>query len=533
MPLDSFARNLASQLTGRETWREGTGPDLPDGYAGRHPIQLLCDLLFRQPDLIHKPFINIESRPFKSRVGFDPAQRFFPPTELVANLEIEKVLREYDEHLQRDPAATPTKNERVALDIQACIGRLNELNNPNSLALIHKPGEAFARVGLAGGEPGTEPAREALKALQSAYLAGGPMDAPVDAFIAAVHAAGTPDPAVARTVSLEHFYNQHRPWRQAIYGYALSLVLFGISRIALRRPLFIAAILAAIWGVAEHVLGLGLRIAILQRAPVSNTYEALLWMGLVAIAIGLIGQLVNRKAWYLFAGIAMAELSVLFSNLVPLESQTNSLPAVLRSNYWLIVHVLTIVASYGVLGVASLLGHVYLVKEVLLRKSVTTPQPIGADSNPLIIQTYRAIQIGLFLLTAGTILGGVWAADSWGRFWGWDPKETWALISIIVYFIVLHARYVRWVRDFGMAASAVLSFAVIVWTFYGVNYLMASGLHSYGFGSGGGLSVGIWAGAEIVFVAVCKLRHASGFRITDTSTQSGSTQPIGPEQLPV
>jgi ABC-type transport system involved in cytochrome c biogenesis permease subunit len=79
----------------------------------------------------------------------------------------------------------------------------------------------------------------------------------------------------------------------------------------------------------------------------------------------------------------------------------------------------------------------------------------------------------------------VWAAESWGRFWGWDPKETWALISILTYFAVLHARYVRWLKDFGLAASAVLGLVVIVWTFYGVNYVMATGLHSYGFGSGG------------------------------------------------
>jgi len=134
------------------------------------------------------------------------------------------------------------------------------------------------------------------------------------------------------------------------------------------------------------------------------------------------------------------------------------------------------------------------------------------------VQTYRTIQVGLVLLTAGTILGGVWAADSWGRFWGWDPKETWALISILTYFAVLHARYVRWLKDFGLAAAAVLGLVVIVWTFHGVNYVMATGLHSYGFGSGGEAYVGLWAAIELVFLAICWVRHRAQVKAQQPST---------------
>jgi cytochrome c biogenesis factor len=135
------------------------------------------------------------------------------------------------------------------------------------------------------------------------------------------------------------------------------------------------------------------------------------------------------------------------------------------------------------------------------------PKPNG--KSPLIIQIYRTIQLGVLLLTAGTILGGVWAADSWGRFWGWDPKETRALISIVVYFAMLHARYIGWLRDVGMAAAAIFGFLAIIWTFYGVNYVMATGLHSYGFGSGGEKWVARWAAFELVFLTVCKLKYNS------------------------
>ena len=95
------------------------------------------------------------------------------------------------------------------------------------------------------------------------------------------------------------------------------------------------------------------------------------------------------------------------------------------------------------------------------------------------------LQVGVLLLAAGTILGGVWAAYSWGRFWGWDPKEVWALITLLGYLAVLHARFIGWVGDLGLAALSVVCFSLVVMAWYGVNFVLGAGLHSYGFGGGG------------------------------------------------
>ncbi|MCC6676444.1 MAG: cytochrome c biogenesis protein CcsA [Phycisphaerales bacterium] len=526
MPLDTYARHLASEVTGRSKWRARAGPA---GYSGRQPVQLLCDAMFRSKDLMSQPLIGLENRPFKQRVGLNPEQRFFTAMEIMSCRGLHEVLDSFGAAQQANQSVQPNREQRMALDLQGAVGRLSMLGSGEGLALVPTgAGKAFLRVGTATGEPGTESVRAAMQAMAQAYASGASMEAPVDAFIAAVTAAGTIDAKSARQVSLEMFYNRHSPWKMTAYGYGLALVLFGLSRLMLRRPLLIASFIAGAFGVAEHLLGLSLRIVILDRAPVSNTYESLLWMGLVGVGLGLVAQAINRRAWYLFGGVAVAFLSVLFSNLVPLETRSGALPAVLRSNYWLILHVLTVVASYGVLAVASLLGHVYLFKEVLIaKKGAVSDQPVRL-SHPLIAQTYRSIQLGVLLLTAGTILGGIWAADSWGRFWGWDPKETWALISIVVYFAVLHARYVRWLQDFGMAASAVLGFAAIVWTFYGVNYLMAAGLHSYGFGSGGGSWVAIWAIGEIIFVVACKIRQRSLLASAPVAVKPAATINSGP-----
>lgn len=503
MPLESYARRVAVELTGRRQWSKDRGPE---AYAGRKPMQLLLDLMFGGQEMLRKRLIAIENRPFKKLVGLDAQTRFFSGVEIVTNAGINRLLGEFEEARRINPQAQPTKDQRRAIELRNAVEHIAAFSSGEPLAIV--PGEnggPFLKVSPSAGDPGTEGVRAALVALGKAYTSNSGVEKAAADLRASIDGVGKLGAREARSVGLELFYDRHDPWRKTAVFYGLAILLLGMSRLVLRRPLVIAGIVAAGAGVVEHIAGVGLRVAILHRAPVSNTFEALLWMGLVAIGVGVGAQLLNRKGFYLFGALCAALVSVLFAGLVPLEDQTNSLPAVLRSNFWLTIHVLTIVASYGVLALASVLGHVFLAREVLFR-------PRGAVvvesklSHPLIAQTYRTIQIGLVLLTAGTILGGVWAADSWGRFWGWDPKETWALISILVYFAVLHARYSRWLRDFGLAAASVLGFVVIVWTFYGVNYVMATGLHSYGFGSGGEVWVGLWAIVELAFLAACRVR---------------------------
>jgi hypothetical protein len=110
-------------------------------------------------------------------------------------------------------------------------------------------------------------------------------------------------------------------------------------------------------------------------------------------------------------------------------------------------------------------------------------------------------------LAAGTILGGVWANSSWGRFWGWDPKEVWALIALLGYLAVLHGRYAGWLRKFGVSAWSVIAFQGVLMAWYGVNYVLGAGLHSYGFGSGGGRYVAYFVAFELLFVAWTSWRY--------------------------
>ena len=117
------------------------------------------------------------------------------------------------------------------------------------------------------------------------------------------------------------------------------------------------------------------------------------------------------------------------------------------------------------------------------------------------------MQIGVLFLAAGTLLGGLWAEKAWGRFWGWDPKETWALIALLLYLGVLHARYTKWIGSFGLNAASVLAFQGIIMAGYGVNYLLGTGKHSYGFGVGGEAFVGAFVLIELILVALAVFRY--------------------------
>ncbi len=496
--MDTYARRVAVAITGRTQWGDGRGPS---GYSGRDHIDLIVDLLFKPDAMFREELIPFERKKLKSKFGLDPNAKFFAPGELMLNEEFHRLSSEIRAKMDRNNKYRPSRDEQAVIDAQNKMATLSFFMTGQGIAIIPVEGtETFASTGIKHTDHGTEEVQKVLLVMQDAYLNNGDMSAAVDTLISAINAKTMHPQDLQSKIDMELIYNAHKPWRMAAIATVVALLLL-IARWIIHSKIITAMIvLAILWAMAEQAFGLWLRVAILERAPVSNTYESLLWMGIVAVILGVIGQLLSPKSWYLAAGLGASVLSILFAMLVPLQDQTNSLPAVLRSNYWLIVHVLTIVASYGALLLGAVLAHVYLFKDVLLRRP-------SKKSERIIVQIYRMMQIGVILLTAGTILGGVWAADSWGRFWGWDPKETWSLISILTYFILLHARYVGWIRDFGLAVSAIVGFLAIVWTFYGVNYVMASGLHSYGFGSGGEIWVVTWAVAEIVFITICLWRR--------------------------
>ncbi|MDP3023734.1 MAG: cytochrome c biogenesis protein CcsA [Sulfuricurvum sp.] len=223
-----------------------------------------------------------------------------------------------------------------------------------------------------------------------------------------------------------------------------------------------------------HTAGLAMRWYIAGHAPWSNGYESMVYIGWATVLAGFIFS--RKSAITLAATGIMAGIILFVAHLNWLDPQVTNLVPVLQS-YWLSIHVSMITASYGFLGLGALLGMITLILFILKRPSNEARLNLAIKELNGINE--MSLMIGLVLLTVGNFLGGVWANESWGRYWGWDPKETWALVTILVYAVVIHLRMIKGAyNDYNFSVISLLAFTSVLMTYFGVNYYLA-GMHSY------------------------------------------------------
>jgi cytochrome c-type biogenesis protein CcsB len=282
-------------------------------------------------------------------------------------------------------------------------------------------------------------------------------------------------------VNLEIFYNKFDVFKRLSMYYGLIgfvlLVLHFINilkpKINLRKVIRISSWLVVVLFVM-HTAGLIIRWNISGHAPWSNGYESLIYIGWATILSGLI--FVRRSEVTLAVTALLASLILSVAGMSWMDPEITNLVPVLKS-YWLIIHVAIITASYGFFALGALLGFFNLVLMILKNKNNYNRLELTVTEFAYIIE--MTLIIGLFMVTIGTFLGGVWANESWGRYWGWDPKETWALVTVLVYSFVSHMRFIPGFRgNFVYSFASLISFSSVLMTYFGVNYYL-SGLHSY------------------------------------------------------
>lgn len=228
-----------------------------------------------------------------------------------------------------------------------------------------------------------------------------------------------------------------------------------------------------------HAVGLGFRWFISGHAPWSNGYEAIIFIAWVTVLAGWV--FIKKIEVVLPGALILAAMMLFVSELNLLDPEITPLVPVLKS-YWLMIHVAIITGSYGFLGLSFILGLLNLV--LYLFRNQKNGERITHQISQITYTSEMTMTVGTFMLTIGTFLGGVWANESWGRYWGWDPKETWALVSVLVYAIILHFRFIPKLK--GMFAFNIASFwgySAILFTYFGVNFMLV-GLHSYAQGDG-------------------------------------------------
>lgn len=297
-----------------------------------------------------------------------------------------------------------------------------------------------------------------------------------------------------RKVELELFYNEYDIFKSLYYYYMLaSLLMFIVVIVNIFNDRKVVRVLIKICtGIilllfVYHTIGLGIRWYISGHAPWSNGYESMIYVSWATMLFGVIFG--KRSALTLAATTFVTSMLLMVAHWNWMDPSIGNLVPVLDS-YWLMVHVAIIVASYGPFTISMVLGMLALILYIFTNKK--NKKKMNLAINEITTINEMSLTIGLVMLTIGNFLGGIWANESWGRYWGWDPKETWALISIIIYSFVLHMRIIPGLKSkYTFNMISVFAFASILMTYLGVNHLL-SGLHSYAAGESAAVPNQIW-----------------------------------------
>jgi ABC-type transport system involved in cytochrome c biogenesis permease subunit len=306
-------------------------------------------------------------------------------------------------------------------------------------------------------------------------------------------------PESLKKCSAEARFNATQPFYTAMILYVLAFLVAVISWLIWPIELGRAAfwLLGIAWILATA--GILARMWLEGRPPVTNLYSSALFVGWIAVGFCLALEYIYRNAIGSVAGGLIGFAALLIGYYLSLGGDTlEMMRAVLDSNFWLATHVVTVTAGYGATFLAGFLALIYIVRG-LFTKSLDK-----ATADTLTRMIYGIVCFATLFSLVGTILGGIWADQSWGRFWGWDPKENGALMIVIWNALLLHARWGGMVKQRGLAALAVFGNIITAWSWFGVN-MLGVGLHSYGFMDSAFWWLLAFAGSQLAFIAFASI----------------------------
>ena len=521
-PVDTFAKEALIRVTGRSTYTD------KDSRRWQ-PNDFVLSALLETHDWKSEPMVLISSGELIDRLGLDKAQRRFPFAQLAGSPELQRIASEAQTLKRVEKPLDRVQQE--ALSVSDRLTLLARVMDGSALLIVPAPAsETDPWVDPSASskyysDAQFAPAQVQLRTMANAYVNGDAFN-----FSRAVSQLRenlrSLSPSIypqEQKLRLEYFYNHFNGFYRAIWCYGIAFLVLLVAhfrrgfgaRAHVRafesgdmsphskvNALQLIGVAVALLGLAFHAAGIVMRCMIGGRPPVTNMYESIIWVSFAVTFFGMIFFARYRAPVYLLAALPVTLIALLLVHQMPIAmpSSIDPLVPVLRDNFWLTIHVLTITLSYAAFALAMGFGH------ILLWRYVRNPAAARADA-PMHFWLYRVLQLGVLLLAAGTILGGVWANYSWGRFWGWDPKETWALIALLCYIVALHGRLAGWWTRFGLAVASVVCFLAVLMAWYGVNFVLGKGLHSYGFGIGGETYVATFIVLDLLFVGFAVWRY--------------------------
>jgi ABC-type transport system involved in cytochrome c biogenesis permease subunit len=282
-------------------------------------------------------------------------------------------------------------------------------------------------------------------------------------------------PDATKRTSFEFLFNRLQPFSQSMALYVLAFLLACASWLGWSRTLNRTAFYLLLLALAIHTFGLVSRMYLQERPPVTNLYSSAIFIGWGAVIVSLILERIFRDGIGAACAGAIGFVTLIIAHHLAGSGDTlEMLQAVLDTNIWLATHVVAITTGYSAMFLAGMLAIIYIVRGVFTRSL----KKQTADS--LARMTYGVVCFATLFSFVGTVLGGIWADQSWGRFWGWDPKENGAVLIVLWCAIILHARWGGFIRQRGLMMMAIFGNIVTSFSWFGVN-MLGVGLHSYGF----------------------------------------------------
>ncbi|HYY36081.1 MAG TPA: cytochrome c biogenesis protein CcsA [Candidatus Binatia bacterium] len=501
-PVDTFAKEALIRITGRSTYTDKTGRTW-------RPNDFVLSALIETHDWKNEPMVLISLGQLVEQLGLDKTQRRFSFGQLTGSTELQRLATEAQALKRAEKPLSRVQQE--ALSVSDRLTLLAHVMDGSALLIVPAPmQETDPWVDPSGWskyytEAQFAPIQVQLQTVAKSYVQGDGfnLSRAANQLHENLHALSPSIYPQDQQLRLEYFYNHFEAFYRAIWCYGIALVILITAHLRKRgRALQNIGVVVAVLGLAFQAAGNAMRCMIAGRPPVTNMYESIIWVSFAVSFFGMIFFARYRAPVYLLAALPVTLTALLLVHQMPIAmpSSIDPLVPVLRDNFWLTVHVLTITLSYAAFALAMGFGH------ILLWRYARNPTAARADA-PMHFWLYRVLQLGVLLLAAGTILGGVWANYSWGRFWGWDPKETWALIALLCYILALHGRLAGWWTQFGLAVASVVCFLAVLMAWYGVNFVLGKGLHSYGFGIGGETYVALFVILDLLFVAFAIWRY--------------------------
>ncbi|MCE1228331.1 MAG: cytochrome c biogenesis protein CcsA [Firmicutes bacterium] len=452
MPFDTVARETVWTVTGSHHWK------------GQDAAAVMADWTFDPRASVDAPVVKLESKELAVALGLPKGTSHASFRTLVENQIFLTYLEQYH---RMEMEGRPRSG--VVQDAEKMEKRLLALKAALS-------GELVRPLPVAGDPMAQWRQPEVISPDMVERLMTGP------------RLQGWP---TSQKIEQEIFYNELNPVRWSWIILAVSLVLSVAAWIKRHRALDIAAFATLLAGFGMMTSGIWLRWHVGDRIPASNMYESLLFLawGVGLFAVVAFAFLRNRMV--VLNAAFMAALTMALTDLLPIDRFIHPMAPVLSGTAWLAIHVPIIMVGYSILALGLVVAHMQI--------GVTIFAPHRRDmAERMYYLLYWYIFVGSIFLLAGILTGSMWAASSWGRYWGWDPKEVWSLVALLAYMAILHAKLDRMIGKFGVAAISILAFQTILMTYLGVNFVLSTGMHSYGMGDS---PVVMW----MVLVAVAEL----------------------------